>query len=394
MAGEQHATLEADGTTRDWQPFYGSTVTPPPPPPPPPPPGGAPIFGFNTSDATRDIKIGWFTKVNCGRGYYGFGDLPITGNGFRAGGKEFKLAGLDNAAAVSAKRINISSRFNPGDINSASSERVLNTVAYVKTIPVGWTVYICHHEYNKNTLSPAQYVQMLTGFKFLSAAVYAQSTAQVAAGTGGRAIYVVNAGDSGLGNTPDLSIVPDASTMAPDYQFWTDTYFNPNGNPAGYKAYGSAYPGWQNVMVNAYDIAEAIGCHNNSDGGTRGHGYGEINAPRRVAPKLATLNTTLGWGPLSPFDIDGSGQAQCISDACSFAAGTLDPTRTTPAKVFLLWHADTGTWNQRFDTGGKAGAGLDDGTAASPGPHYQGFPIATDPTKPKNIYKTYVNLSA
>lgn len=392
MSGVLIGTTLTDGT-KAWVPIWQvSPTAPPPPPPPPPPPGGATIFGFNTSDATRNLKVGWFNRCPMGRGYYGYTALPASGAGFNAGGKEYKLACVDLLGAAASKRVNVSTRFHPGDITGPNSAKVIETVNYVKSIPVGWYVTLCHHEYNKKGMTVAEFDQMKIGFQYLSHAVYNQSQAQRAAGTGGRAKYVVNAGDSGLGSTPDISIVPLAADMAPDYEFWTDSYYNPNGVPNGYKGYGTAYPAFTDVVVNAYDIAEAVGCLDNSDGGDRGYGYGEIYAPRRIAPNLASLDAGVGWGPLSPHDVNGQGCADKITEACTFALGQLDPTRTVPAKTFLLWSADTGTWNHRFDRAGDATH--DDGTAAAPGPHYQGFPVTVDPTRPVAAYKAFVDISA
>jgi hypothetical protein len=392
MAGHDYATRESDGVTRQWDRLYGGQgVTPPPPPPPPP---GSTIFGFNTApnNSTRNAMVGWFTRCPMGRGYNSYNPLPISAAQWIGTGKMAHLACIDLLGAASEKRVNLSSRFHPGDITSASSALVTNMTDFTKSVPVGWELWIGHHEYNKKDVTAAQYTQFKTGFQFLSEAAYNQSQANLAAGTGGQVHYVVNAGDSGLGTTPDLSIAPMAGTMAPDYEFWTDSYFNPSGDPtSSYKGYGTTHPTLASVMNNAYDLAEALGCHDNSDGGTRGHGYGEINAPRRIAPKVNPLYAPAGWGPLSPFDVDGSYQASAINAACTFAVGQLDPTRTIPAKVFLLWHADTGTWQQRFDRGGDTTH--DDGTAASPGPHFQGFPVVVDPTLPIAAYKAFVDIS-
>lgn len=385
MAGHDFATKESDGVTRQWDRLYGGQGVEPPPPPPPPP-GTATIFGYQTSGALRNTMFGWWPRLHCGRGYYGYTLLPSTGNGFKVGGKEYKLAGLDVPSVTSSKRINISSRFHPGDITSSSSAVVQATKAYVASIPAGWEVIIGHHEYNKTGVTPAQYAQFVSGFQFLAEAVYNQTLLNVANGKG-KGRYVVNAGGAGIGNF-DLSQAPNASTMPPDYWFGSDAYDNPSGFPNGYKNYGTGYNDIGSKVLNdVYDAADALGCLDNSDGGDRGWWIGEFNSPRRVAPKLATLDGSLGWGPLSPFDISGVGQAQAITDYCNFCLGVADPTRNVPARVVLIWVDAAGAnWNQDFSTAGAAK--YDD-----PGSHHQGWPIAVDPTKPRLAYKAFIDIS-
>jgi hypothetical protein len=375
----------SDGSTT-WSEYQDIGATAPPPPPPPP---GSTIFGFNTSDSTRNLKLQWWPRLCCGRGYYGYGALPATGNGFAPGGKEYKLAALDVAGVVSSKRVNVSSRFHPGDITSSSSAKVIETVNYVKSIPAGWEVIIGHHEYNKTGVTAAQYQQYVDGFKFLSAAVYAQTQLNLSQGKGyGR--YVVNAGGAGIGPSfdPD-TMAPNADDMAPDAWFGSDAYDNPSGFPNGYKNYGTGYNDIAaKVLDDVYDIAEHLGYLSNLDGGDRGWWIGEFNSPRRVAPKLTTLDTNLGWGPLSPHDLDGTGQAQAITDYCEYCLGNGGTGRTVPARLVLLWLQPGGAnWNQDFSTAGAAQ--YDD-----PGAHHQGWPIAVDPTKPRIAYKHYIDISA
>lgn len=396
MTERRKAALLPDGLTPGWL-KYRDIGNPPIGPPPPPP--GSTIFGFNNADNTRLTKMQWWGKVPCGRGYYGQTTLPSTGNGFKSGGKEFKLAGLDVAGVVSGRRVNISSKYVLGSITSSTSAKVTETYNYVRSIPAGWVVYICWHEYNRNR-SAAELAQFVSDFQFLAEACWEATQLNIAEGKG-QGIYVVNAAGSGLSDTFNSSQAPAASTMPPNAQFWSDAYGNPSGTLlSGYKAYGTRYKTIAEVMNDVYDVALSLGYLNNSDGGSRGWGIGETNAPRRVAPKLATLDSDLGWGPLSPADRDGTLQAQYITDACNFALGAFDPTRTIPAKVFLLWMQQVGAnWNQDFSTGGDA---ANDDWSDAPagtlgtvkGPHWQGFPIATDPTKPRLAYKHFIDLSA
>lgn len=402
MAGEYLAVLQNDGTTA-WIPtsLAGSFAQPPPPPPPPPPPGGATIFGFNTSDSTRNVKLGWWGKVPCGRGYYGYALLPTNGAGFLPGGKEYKLAGLDFPGIVSSKRVNVSARIHPTDVTSLSSPVVQNHFDYARTVPAGWTVYIGHHEYNKN-LTIADGQAFINAFKILADKVHQANVLNAAEGKG-KVIYVINAGGAGIATstlTP-AQYVPNASVMPNNAQFWSDAYDNPSGFPNGYKNYGTGYNDIGSKILNdVYDIASSLGYLNNSDGGTRGWGVGEFNSPRRVAPKLASLDSDNGWGPLSPADINGAGQAKAITDYCTFCLGQTDPTRPVPASVVLLWLQPGGAnWNQDFSTAGAAKYDDWSDTASGTqgtvkGPHWQGWPINVDPSKPRAAYKAFIDISA
>lgn len=389
MAGRVKAVRLDDGSTA-WLRYDEIGQ---PAPPPPPPPLGATIFGYNNSDPTRLTKMNRWKRVPCGRGYYGTAALPAAGAGFASGGKEFKLAGLDQAAAgvVSSKRVNVSSKFTLGSITSSTSAKVVETKKYALSVPHGWTVYIGWHEYNRKR-SAAELLQFISSFQFLGEACWEANEANIAAGRG-EVVYIINAAGSGLDNvTFDDSSAPAADTMPPNTLFIADAYGNPQGT-GGLKAYGTPYPPIGDVFNDVYDIAEALGYLDNSDGGSRGWGIGETGSPRRVAPKITPLDAGLGWGPGSPHDIDGTGQAQFITDACEYALGNFDPSRPIPAKLFLNWVQPAGSnWNQDYSTAGSTDH--DDGTAASPGPHYQGFPIPVDPTKPYAAYKHYVDISA
>lgn len=357
------------------------------------------IFGYNTSnnDVERVDKINWWGRVPCGRTYYGPSSLPSNGSGFLSGGKEYKGVGLDIAGTVSSKRLNVCFRIDPTTIVSSSSARVVEAYDYVRSIPSGWRIYLTDHEYNRfiigsgttdETYQAADYVR---AFQILADQIWQANQLNKQEGKG-EGIFVVNSAGSGLGtsNWQD-SWAPAAATMPPNCQFWADAYDNPNGKPTNYKNYGTYYNNVTTLLDDVYDTAQRLGYLNNSDGGTRGWGIGEFCAPRRVAPALATLDSTLGWGPLSPHDISGAGQAQSITDYATWCLGT--PGRPIPAKVVLLWSTESGTnWNQSLQSAGSISH--DDGTAGSPGPHYQGWPISVSPTLPVNAYQPFINMSA
>jgi hypothetical protein len=352
-----------------------------------PPPLAATIFGYNSTDPEAEEKFDWWGKLPCGRTYYVNNPLPSDGSSFLPGGKEFKAAGLHRSDVISSKRVNICFELNPDSIVDANSPKIKEVQAYVRSIPAGWHIYITNHEYNLRIQDG-----LYTSASFRHAMpILAKAIWDADAGRG-RASYVINYGASGLGTgTANYDDIPAASEMQKDTQLWGDSYDNPRGWN-GYKNYGTPYGDAQARITNGiYDLALAKGFLDNGDGGSRGWGIGEFCSPRRVAPKLASLDTGLGWGPLCPYDIDGSGQAALIQGVCEAALGT--PTRPIPAKVILLWTTASGNnWNQSFRTAGAPT--WDDGTAASPGPHFQNWPVDVDPSKPRAVYQHFLDISA
>lgn len=370
-----------------WDPLTAFAPVVPPPPDTP----SATIFGYNSTDAEATEKMQWWGRLPCGRTYYVNNPLPSDGSGFAAGGKEYKAAGLHMAGLQSSKRVNICFELNPDSIVDANSAKIKEVQAYVRSIPDGWHIYITNHEYNLRIQDG-----LYTSASFRHAMpILAKAIWDADAGRG-RASYVINYGASGLGSgTANYDDIPEASEMQKDTQLWGDSYDNPRGttiNGNKYRNYGAPYGEAQSRITNdIYDLALAKGFLDNSDGGDRGWGIGEFCSPRRVAPKLATFDGTLGWGPASPYDIDGTGQAALIQGVCQAALGTAD--RPIPAKVILLWTTASGNnWNQSFATAGAPT--WDDGTKANPGAHFQNWPINVDPSKPRAVYQHFIDISA
>ena len=300
-------------------------------------------------------------------------------------------------------------KFDPGTITTTSSPKAVEVYNYVRSIPAGWRIYLTYHEYNPEIVSGVYTAaDFRRAFQILAAQAWDATQLNKQEGKG-EGIFVINIAGSGLaGSSWDDSYAPHASTMPPNCQFWSDAYDNPRGVPSNYKGYGTTYGNIGPVILDdVYDTAQRLGYLDNSDGGTRGWGIGEFCSPRRVAPALASLNTTLGWGPLSPNDISGAGQAQAITNYANYCLGT--PARPIPAKVVLLWTISSGNnWNQAFTTAGAPewdawvnGSNVLQTTAVgnltglTPHPTLnQGWPISVDETLPVAAYQQYINMSA
>jgi hypothetical protein len=201
-----------------------------------------------------------------------------------------------------------------------------------------------------------------------------------------------------------------ASQMPPGSQWHADCYDNPIGI-GGYKGYGHPYRSAASVLDGPYNAAVRLGYATPS----YGWGVDEFFSPRRVAPKLATLDPILGWGPNSPYDIDGTGQVASIKGVIDYALN-----KPVPPTTFLLFHFEAGTnWNQSFKSGGRhkivystkstdpphtVVTAHDDyrevfdangvKTGETYGPHYQGFTIPTDDSLGFAMYKQYIDISA
>ncbi len=352
------------------------------------------VFGYNSLDASAEQKFTWWGRLPCGRRYYGTNTLPADGSNWAPRGSDYKAMGLHRADVVSSKRLSVCFRMEPHDIKTSSSERVKQVFAWSRRVPDGVTVYLTDHEYNiqiaRGVATAEEYVR---AYQIIAAEVDRANELNAAEG-GGRVVPVVNIAGSGLiSGAFDLDQAPPASTM-PDYtQFWADAYDNPRGYPTGYKGYGTRPSPdiGREIVDDVYDAADALGYLTNTDGGTRGWGIGEFNSSRRSAPRLDRLDTRLGWGPRSPHDVSGAVQADAITAYVTRCLGTT--TRPAPAKVVLLWHGEDGVnWNNSFTSGGREDR--DDGTADDPGPYFQGFPVTTDPTRPAEAWRSYLERSA
>jgi hypothetical protein len=348
------------------------------------------IFGFNTSDDEADTKIDWWGRVPCGRGYYGTQSLANAGEWhFKPGGKEYKLAGLHKLPpSKSSLRVNVSMDCDVYNVTSADSKRVKEIFNYARSVPSGWTVYITQHEYNRHIKNDDDAKFYIKAFQIIAAEIWRANKLNAYEGKG-KVLFVINIAGSGVisGNF-NKAWAPAANTMPKNTQFWADAYDNPKGKPSGYENYGTTYEDNIGRIIDPiYNMAQELGYLDNSDGGTRGWGIGEFCSPRRVAPKLPALDTRLGWGPESPYDIDGTLQAKAITDYANYCIN-----KPVPPKVLLLWTTKAGAnWNQSFQTAGDPK--WDDGTFNTPGRHWQNWPIKVDPTKPITAWQHFIDIS-
>lgn len=342
------------------------------------------IFGMNTdprgSEGIANMRM--FGRVPIGRTYVG-GSIPADGSFFAPGGFGYNSAGLQLAGVTSDKRLNMSYIYDPRQVTSDTSSIARQVAAFCQSVPVGWEIqFVMYHEYNLHTNGPGGRNDAFGGG--VTNADFAQSfriLSQVIEDNGnGRVIPVINPVYWGWQD----SVAPPASEVAATTQFHWDLYDNPNGNPSGYKQYGTQYHDMKKLLDPAYAVLGRLGYLS----GQHGWGVNEFNCPRRVAPKLATLNTTLGWGPLSPYDIDGSQMAAAITAYVNTCLAYPVPPTTL---IIFIFEGGT-NFNQSFTSAGRAS--VDDGTAANPGPNYQGWPIQVDPSRPKAAWQHFIDISA
>lgn len=374
-----------------------------PPPPPPPAPKGTTIFGYNTGDPEGLTKMQRWGKLPMARVY---NDYRTLGPGhFQPGGLLYVRCGVGVPGVVTSKRANMSVLMDPRQVTGPDSPLAVEMRNFAAIVPQGWYVQIVlHHEYNLHTTDFGTGETGCTNAQFQAAfPILAQAILDGDAGAG-RCVPVVNPSwDSGAFN---LVEAPHASDMPPGTQFHWDYYDNPAGyplDPGGggkYKGMGSWYNP-VNRLQKAYDTIVSLGYDNPA----YGWGIDEINAPRRVAPPLPTFNSRLGWGPLSPHDVDGSGMAQSITDMAQWCLNA-----PVPPTTFLLFTQAGNQFNQKFTTAG--GEAVDDWLDANgnpmtpplsktqlsqprtPGPLNQGYPIPVDPAKPYAAYQALIDISA
>lgn len=391
MSGYVYPNRKTDGTY-EWIPSNKTPIFNPPPV------QSGTIFGYNSADTEAEQKFTWFGKLPIGRMYYGFNAVPSNGQGFiKTFGKEFKAAALHRSDVVSSKRLNVNVRIDPGTITSATSPRVVEIFNYCRSIPAGWHIYLSDHEYNlfieNGVYDVADYQRAIP---IVAAEIYRANLLNIADGLGA-VTPVVNAAGYGVLNGDTASAaIPAYSVMPPGTQLWWDAYNSFSNKPQGfaqYKKYGAPYGDpaaflpdlYQIVVDKGYAIPQA------------GWGIGEFNSPRRVAPKLPVLDTRLGWGPASPYDISGEGQAKSIDDYTQWCLA-----QDIPPKVMMLWAVSSGVnANQSLATGGRftdddydisSPLPLDQATLI-PGPHFQGFPITVSPDLPLAVWQGYLDQS-
>lgn len=368
----KYATKKPDGTFA-W--LAASDRGQASPPPPPPPGTASTMFGYNTLDVEGLAKMQRWGKVPMAR-VYNSGN-PLGAAHFQPGGLCYRGAGIGVAGVASSRRVNMSIIYDPATVTGPNSAKCTEVRQFAGLVPPGWYVQlVLYHEYNLHTTDrPGETAGTLTDFQ-RSHKLLAQAVVDGDAGNG-RCVPVINPSWD-AGNLKDAQSVP-AADMPAGTQWHNDAYDNPRGQPVGYKKYGTTYNGTLPAQA-SYDIANRLGY----TGAGYGWGIDEFNAPRRVAPKLATLDSTLGWGPLSPYDLDGSGQAKSITDYCTTLLGCPVPPTTV-----LLFTTNGNLWNQKFTTAGTAS-----GDAPVGDPRHQGWPIDVDPSKPYAAYQAFINISA
>jgi hypothetical protein len=354
-----------------------------------PPSGPTTIFGYNSSDTEAEDKFRWWGKLPCGRHYYGTNPVPGDGKGFLKNGKEYKAAALHRLDVVSSKRLCTCVKVNPTQITSASSARVVELFNYCRSVPAGWTIYLTDHEYNSSiadgTYLTADYFR---AFEIIGAEVERANILNLADGNKGKIIWVINASGFGiLAANPDGTDIPPASMFPAGTQLWWDAYNSFSNAPPGfskYKNYGIPYGNaGTGFLTDLYQIIVDKGYATP----TYGWGIGEFNSPRRVAPKLATLDNRLGWGPDSPNDFFGAGQAAAIQEYVEFCL-----SRPVKPKVILLWAVASGTKaNQSLQLGGSPV--YDDVVAGVNGTHYQQWPIDVPKDLPVAVWQSYLDQS-
>lgn len=371
------------------------------------------IFGYNTLDSSGPAKFDWFVRCPISRCYPG-GNLSLSQ--FNPGGFFYRAAGLDRPGVVSSKRINMSFIYDPRQVTSSNSSIAVQVKNFVQGVPEGWQVqFVMYHEYNLHTNGPGgrndifknadgsggvTNADFINSFKILSQVIYDWG--------GDRVIPVINPVFFGW---QDQNVCP-ASEVAPTTQLHWDLYDNPSGNPPGYKQYGTQYHDMKKLLDPAYQVLVRLGYLT----GQHGWGVNEFNSPRRVAPRQAQLNTTLGWGPLSPQDLDGTAMANAITAYTNQCLNYPVPPTTL---IIFIYEAGT-NFNQSFTTGGRHDPKSDDYTdimvqatdangnpvynsngtpkmvkvGENRGPLYQGYPIPVDHTAPMLAWKHFIDISA
>lgn len=326
-------------------------------------------FGFNTMIADGDAYMTQFGKVPVARCYTS--SLPSNGSLFAPGGLCYKAAGLHLAGAgvLSGKRVNMSfSGWSAPSVTSTSSAVANEVRNFVLSIPADWQVQlVLAHEYNLDSKRGLGTIaQFVNAIKILGEVI---GTADP---TGQKCFAVINpSADVGWLN----SYSPTAGQMPEHTEFHWDIYDQPKGI-GGLKAYGALYGTPSALCADRMQSVIDLGFMS----ANYGWGIDEMGATQRVAPKLATINTTLGWGPNSPADLDATQRVASIKGMTDFYLS--QPIKPSTILHFTFGSTGTGQWNHSWKTGGRhdrGGIPTDDwymsGTTEVRGPNYQNFPI-------------------
>ncbi len=316
----------------------------------------------------------WFGRIPCGRDWYDAGTFPTSGGDFTTGGHDWGSAG----GTYGEKRANVNFQFS--DIDQAHQVAIgthdAELINYINSVPADWTIYFCYYsEYNLHITAENTIDDFIAAHQHIGTlcAQYAPE---------GNVIPTICVSSSSFTSGQ----LPAANTMPANTLVLVDAYGNPSGYTAPdgntYRNYATPYPSPSSAIDNSYNnIVNTMGYTH--------WGVGEFNSPQRVAPQLPTYSPTLYWGPYSPYDISGALRAQWISDYCDYLQ-----TKPVRPDLVLLWEGGNGNWNQLFTTAGATA--YDDGTSGSPGPHYQGWPVAlSTPVQDTliNSYKPYILAS-
>lgn len=343
---------------------------------------GKTVYGINTMfGPAANTMLQRLGKIPMARCYRSFNSLPNDGSLFAPGGFCYYAAGLQIAGVTSAKRLNLSYGFPASQILNASHPRVQELKAFAASVPAGWYVQlVAQHEYN---LSPNRANGTIPDFvraiKILGQAIYEGDAGR------GRAITVINpSGDVGWID----SYAPPANQMPPGTQFHWDIYDQPNGTN-GYKGYGHPYRPASSLIDQRIQSVINLGYMNSN----YGWGIDELGATQRVAPKLSTFDSRLGWGPSSPYDLDGTGRVATIQGMIDRMISTAAIPPTTI--IHFTFNANgSGQWNHSWDSGGRHDRSgvpsddwyLDSGGNEVRGSHYQNFPIGLPAASTDRMY--------
>lgn len=351
----------------------------------PPNPFGT-LFGFNTRGGEGDWLSTAFGRTPIARCYRSDFMLPSSGAGFNPGGYEYIAANaMLGGGHISGNRLNMSvTAWDPVAVIDSTSPLCVAWRNYAASVPAGWVVQlVMWHEWNLHTTDlGSDGTTGRTAADFYRAfPILAQAIVDGDAGRK-RCIPVIN--PSSNNDAYRISDLPLASEMPTGTELHWDIYNNPAGFPKGCKGFGTGYRAVKAFAVKTMATTSALGYF----GAGYGWGIDEFGAPRRVGTRLDVLDTTLGWGPASPQDMDGSGMAAALTAMWNLWQS--QPVKPTT----VIYFTGQGTWNQKLQTAGTANSSTYPNLDAQVGdPRRLGLPIAVDPTLPLNALKAMLATS-